>query len=241
MSPLTQENSNIYVLRLRQLLGFVVTQNTSSKSAHNFIIYATFMSSRQKSGSRKESHIDPDFHRDDNLTIEIIVNKMNEGKGAALKAGFAKATGDILMVQDADEEYSVKDYPALLSPFINEMVDVVYGSRNKLRKAFHTRYSYFSFYMGGIFLTWIVNFLYKTTLSDQATGYKLFSQKIKKILLQPSENGFSYEVAVTALISKSKYVIKEVPIHYSPRSMKEGKKINALDFVKSVITALKYI
>lgn len=172
--------------------------------------------------------------------IIFIEKKKNEGKGAALKVGFKKATGDILMVQDADEEYSVSDYPQLLLPLLHGRCKVVYGSRNMKREKFQNRYSYFVFYMGGLFLTWIVNFLFNLKLTDQPTGYKLFSTKIKKLLLQPKENRFSYEVAVTATLAKHGIEFVEVPIHYKPRTLAEGKKINGLDFVKSVLVAIKY-
>ncbi|PIY69223.1 glycosyl transferase [Candidatus Roizmanbacteria bacterium CG_4_10_14_0_8_um_filter_39_9] len=171
----------------------------------------------------------------------IFIEKMrNEGKGAALKAGFRKATGDILMVQDADLEYSVKDYPKLLAPLLNDRTKVVYGSRNLKRENYKNRYSYFSFYLGGMLLTWIVNMLYGLRLTDHPTGYKLFSSSLLKYLLQPKERRFSYEVAITACLAKAHVPFIEVPIHYRPRTMKEGKKINALDFVKSVIVAIKY-
>lgn len=172
--------------------------------------------------------------------IIFIEKKHNEGKGAALKTGFRKATGDILMVQDADEEYSVKDYPALLSPFVKDGAQVVYGSRNKKRESFHNKYSYFIFYIGGLMLTWFINMLYGLKLTDQPTGYKLFSSKVKSLLLEPKENRFSYEVAVTATLAKQKILFIEIPIHYKPRTLEEGKKINMMDFFKSIIVAVKY-
>lgn len=174
--------------------------------------------------------------------IKIISLKMrkNEGKGAALKDGFKNATGDILLVQDADEEYSVKDYPALLTPFIKDNAQVVYGSRNKKTENFRNEYSYLIFYLGGLLLTWVINLLYGLRLTDQPTGYKIFSKNVKPLLLKPTENRFSYEVAVTALLAKNKIPFTEVPIHYKPRTMEEGKKINGLDFIKSLIVAIKY-
>lgn len=179
-------------------------------------------------------------YKESNVEFKTIRRKINGGKGAALKDGFRAATGDILMVQDADEEYSTKDYPALIEPFAADGARVVYGSRNKKRENFHNRYSYLTFYVGGLVLTWFINALYGTRLTDQATGYKLFSSKIKELLLQPSECRFSYEVAVTALLAKSKIPFHEVPIHYKPRTMEEGKKINFGDFIKSVVVAVKY-
>jgi len=177
---------------------------------------------------------------DRTVSIKTIFNKKNQGKGAALKMGFKRATGDILMVQDADEEYSVKDYPQLLLPLLDDRSKVVYGSRNAKRKNFHNKYSYFIFYLGGLLLTWIINILYGLKLTDQPTGYKVFSKKIKHLLLQPKENRFSYEVALTATLAKEGIPFVEVPIHYKPRTLAEGKKINWLDFVKSVIVAIKY-
>lgn len=174
------------------------------------------------------------------IVIKTIIKGKNEGKGAALKDGFRMATGDILMVQDADQEYSVKDYPELIKPFLENGTQVVYGSRNKKRENYHNRYSYFIYFMGGLTLTWIVNAMYGLKLTDQPTGYKLFSSKVKPLLLIPKEKRFSYEVAVTAMLANKNITFHEVPIHYQPRTIKEGKKINFGDFVKSVIVALKY-
>jgi len=179
-------------------------------------------------------------NKSQNTTIVFIQKKQNEGKGAALRAGFKKATGDILMVQDADEEYSVEDYRQLLLPFLGGHCKAVYGSRNMKRKKFRNNYSYFVFYLGGLFLTWIVNILFNLKLTDQPTGYKLFSKEVTHLLLMPKENRFSYEVAITATLAKHSIPIIEVPIHYRPRTLAEGKKINGVDFVSSVIVAIKY-
>jgi len=179
--------------------------------------------------------------RDDrNVSIKTIFKKNNQGKGAALKAGFEKATGDIFMVQDGDLEYSTDDYPQLLNPFIKNDAQIVYGSRNKAREKYGTLYSSLSFFWGGIILTWIMNMLFGIKLTDQATGYKLFSKKLKDLLLRPKENRFSYEVALTATLAIEKIPFIEIPIHYKPRSIKEGKKINIMDFIESVIVAVKY-
>ncbi|OGK68382.1 hypothetical protein A2334_05975, partial [Candidatus Roizmanbacteria bacterium RIFOXYB2_FULL_38_10] len=163
-----------------------------------------------------------------------------EGKGAALKTGFKRAKGDILMVQDADEEYSTKDYPSLLTPFIKENAQIVYGSRNKKRENFHNRYSYFIFYLGGLLLTYFINLLYGLKLTDQPTGYKLFLKSLKGVLLKPKEKRFAYEVAITALLAKKGVSFVEIPIHYKPRTLEEGKKIKAADFIKSMYVALKH-
>ncbi|OGK62554.1 hypothetical protein A2446_01600 [Candidatus Roizmanbacteria bacterium RIFOXYC2_FULL_38_9] len=175
-----------------------------------------------------------------NYVIYTIFKKNNEGKGAALKTGFKRAKGDILMVQDADEEYSTKDYPSLLTPFIKENAQIVYGSRNKKRENFHNRYSYFIFYLGGLLLTYFINLLYGLKLTDQPTGYKLFLKSLKGVLLKPKEKRFAYEVAITALLAKKGVSFVEIPIHYKPRTLEEGKKIKAADFIKSMYVALKH-
>jgi glycosyltransferase involved in cell wall biosynthesis len=175
-----------------------------------------------------------------NPTFISIRLPRNQGKGAALKVGFARATGDILLVQDADCEYDPKEYEQLLEPFLKGNAEIVYGSRNQNRKKFSTKYSYLPFYWGGVLLTWFINLLYGTKLTDQATGYKLFSKKLKPILLSPREQRFSYEVAIVGLLAKAGYQIIEVPIHYWPRSFMEGKKIGVWDFVMSIFVGIKY-
>lgn len=198
-------------------------------------------------GLRKEILVVDDGSTDDtpriikeHKSVIALFKKKNEGKGAAIKSALKKATGDIILIQDADKEYSVADYPALLAPFLKNTTDVVYGSRNKKRENFHNRYSYFVYFIGGLFLTLFINILYGTKLTDQPTGYKLFSAKIKDLLLQPEENRFSYEVAVTALLANNGHAITEIPVHYRPRTIKEGKKINVVDFIKSLVVAIKY-
>jgi len=205
-------------------------------------VKSLLMRHSRENGNLHNKRMDPRVKPEDDVSVSIklIFNKKNEGKGAALKTGFKKATGEILMVQDADMEYTVKDYPALLSPFMKDTAQVVYGSRNKKRENFHNRYSYFIFYLGGLLLTWFINMLYGLKLSDQPTGYKLFSSKVKPLLLKPKENRFSYEVAITAILAKQHIPFIEIPIHYKPRTMEEGKKINMMDFFKSLVVAIKY-
>ncbi len=191
-------------------------------------------------GKIENYRLDPPRADDKNTIFKIIFKEKNGGKGAALKAGFKKATGDIFLVQDADCEYDTSDYVNLLKPFLEQKASVVYGSRNQKRKKFNTKYSYLPFYWGGILLTWFINLLFGTKLTDQATGYKLFDKKLKNLLLTPRENRFSYEVAVTGLIAKAGHSIVEVPIHYAPRSFEEGKKIGIWDFIESILVAIKY-
>jgi glycosyltransferase involved in cell wall biosynthesis len=173
--------------------------------------------------------------------IKIIVNKNNQGKGAAIKSGLKIASGDVIVIQDADLEYSPKDYPALIDPFRDKKVNVVYGSRILGMSKFHNSYSGLVFFIGGQIVTIIVNFLYGLHLTDQPTGYKIFRKKYISSLIKKSlDNGFSYEIAMTSIFARSKTLIKEVPISYKPRHISDGKKINFHDFIKSVYLALKY-
>lgn len=174
-----------------------------------------------------------------NSNIILCSNKVNKGKGYAVKTGIKYATGDVYLIQDADNEYDTKDYETLLRPFKKHEL-VVYGSRNKGRKRFKSKHSNFMFYLGGLCLTCWVNVLYGLKLTDQASGYKLFHKVVRDLLLQPKENGFCYETAVTALLAKNDIDIIEIPIHYYPRSMSDGKKIRFSDFVSSIYTSFLY-
>jgi len=173
--------------------------------------------------------------------LKIIYNKKNLGKGSALKQGMKYVTGDIVITQDADLEYNPIEYERLLKPFKQKQVTVVFGSRTLGRIKYHNNYSTFLFYLGGQILTYFVNILYGTRLTDQPTGYKLFRASLIPLLIsEKSENGFAFEVVMTAVLVKNGNWIVEVPITYKPRQIKEGKKINFTDFIKSVYTAIKY-
>lgn len=173
--------------------------------------------------------------------VKSIFKKINQGKGAAIKEGLRIAKGDVIIIQDADLEYNPSDYPALIKPFKDKSANVVYGSRTLGIVEFHNRYSNLIFYIGGRLLTAIVNLLYGTHLTDQPTGYKVFLRKFIPDLVSKSfDNGFAYEVAMTAIFVKKKALIKEVPISYNPRNINQGKKINILDFFKSIIVGIKH-
>lgn len=165
----------------------------------------------------------------------------NLGKGAALKTGFKKASGDIILIQDADLEYDPKNYAKLLTPLLDHQADAVYGSRTLGIEKYGNKYSGFLFFWGGQMLTLLMNLLFHLNLTDQPTGYKVLTQKaVKKIVETAKENDFSFEVEITAILTQNNYKIIEIPISYKPRSVKEGKKIRFHDFVKSIIIALKY-
>lgn len=173
--------------------------------------------------------------------LYIFSQRKNKGKGSALRLGFKKSKGDLIIIQDADLEYHPKHYPALLRPFLKNNAQVVYGSRTLGIKIYHNKYSGVLFYLGGRLLTFILNFLFGENLTDQATGYKLFTKKVKKIILKNTvENDFSFEVEITALLSKNKIPIVEIPISYRPRNVSEGKKIKLRDFFKAISVALRF-
>lgn len=168
--------------------------------------------------------------------IKIISLPRNSGKGAAIREGLSKTTGDIIIIQDADLEYAPEDYPQLTAPFNNPAVEVVYGSR-RLRE--ENKFSYFSFAMGGIFLTFLTNLLYFSRITDEPTGYKVFRSHILKGLRLTSA-GFEFCPEVTAKILRKGISIHEVPISYSPRTLAEGKKIRFRDGLTAIWTLIKY-
>lgn len=164
----------------------------------------------------------------------------NRGKGASILTGLKVATGDIIIIQDADGEYNPQEYQKLITPFIKEGAQVVYGSRTLGISVYGNRYSSLHFYLGGRILTVLVNKLFDTRITDQPTGYKFFSKKLVPLLLKNvKEQGFSAEVEITAAISQAGIQIIEIPIQYTPRTVSQGKKIGIADFFQSLIVALR--
>jgi len=167
----------------------------------------------------------------------LIVSERNYGKAHAIRLGLPKATGDIVLIQDADLEYDPVDYQSLIKPFIEDNAKVVYGSRILKRDNGKSSELY---YLGGRFLSLITNIIYGAKVTDEATGYKLFKKGLLEELDLQS-TGFEFCPEVTAKILKRKIKIFEVPIRYYPRSKKEGKKINAIkDGLIAVWTLFKY-
>lgn len=171
------------------------------------------------------------------LADRIIYQSQNRGKGAALRAGFAAANGDIILVQDADLEYSPSDYPALLEPLFNGNADVVFGSRF-LGGRPH-RVLYFWHMVGNRFLTLFSNMLTNLNLTDVETCYKAFrASLLKKIDIR--EDRFGFEAEVTAKMAKMQCRIYEVGISYNGRTYQEGKKVTWKDGVRTVYAILRY-
>jgi len=165
----------------------------------------------------------------------IIFHPENKGKGSAIKSGLKKITGDYVIIQDADLEYDPQDYRVLLECAINNQAQVVYGSRTLNKK---NKYSHFIYYLGGKLLSFLTSFLYKTKITDEATGYKLFKAELLKNISLEGE-GFDFCPEVTAKILKQKIKIFEVPINYYPRKKKEGKKIRLSDGILAAFLLIK--
>jgi len=168
--------------------------------------------------------------------IRVILKEKNEGKGSAVTMGMQAATGDILLIQDADLEYDPRDYPSLLKPLEEEVADVVYGSRFL---GGPRRVVMFWHLVANYMLTFMTNILYNTILSDMETGYKVFRKEVVEGMIIHAKR-FDFEPEFTAKILKRKYRIFEVPISFNPRDYSEGKKIKLKDAFEAVWTLLKY-
>jgi glycosyltransferase involved in cell wall biosynthesis len=169
------------------------------------------------------------------LGFTLLLQPYNQGKGAALRRGFAAVSGDLVVIQDADLEYSPEEFPQLIELICQGRADVVYGSRFLGRH----RVFLFSHYLGNRVLTLITNVLYNTMLSDMETCYKVMRTDVLRSMTLQS-NGFGIEPELTAKIFKRDYRVYEVPITYDGRSYAEGKKIGWRDGVVALWVLLKY-
>lgn len=169
-------------------------------------------------------------------SLKVVFHEKNQGKGGAIRTAIHHASGDVIIIQDADLEYDPQDYYKLIPLIESGQEKVVYGSRflNKQNK-----HSYFSFFLGGQVVTWITNILYLQNLTDEPTCYKVFDAKLLKSI-KLNCTGFEFCPEVTAKVAKLGYKIPEVPINYFPRSISEGKKINWKDGVEAIWVLVKY-
>lgn len=171
------------------------------------------------------------------LVAKIIYHEINQGKGAALRTGFAAVTGDVVIIQDADLEYDPNEYPKLLAPIERGQADVVFGSRFAGGEAH--RVVYFWHMVGNKFLTLLSNMCTNLNLTDMETCYKVFKREVIQ-QIQIEENRFGFEPEITAKVAKLDVVIYEVGISYYGRTYKEGKKIGWRDGVRALYAILKY-
>jgi len=173
----------------------------------------------------------------DNHIHKIYFHGHNMGKGAALRTALTYASGDIILVQDADLEYDPAEYPELIKPILEGRADVVYGSRlsgGKVSRAFN-----FWHYIGNKVLTLTTNVLYNAVLSDMETCYKVFRADVIKNI-QIKSNRFDFEPEITAKVLRRKYKLYEMPISYYGRDFSEGKKITWRDGFAAVWALVKY-
>jgi glycosyltransferase involved in cell wall biosynthesis len=168
---------------------------------------------------------------------KIYFHEKNQGKGAALRTAQGHATGDIIIIQDADMEYSPDEYPELLKPILNGKADVVYGSRLSGGKP--SRAFMFTHLMGNKFLSLLTNVLYNSTLTDMETCYKVFKADIFKRVVIKS-NRFEFEPEITAKVLKQGVRFYELPISYYGRDYAEGKKITWKDGFHAIWALVKY-
>jgi len=169
------------------------------------------------------------------LPFELVLQPRNQGKGSALRRGFQEVRGDIVVIQDADLEYSPEEFPMLIELICQGRADVVYGSRFLGRH----RVFLFSHYLGNRFLTLLTNILYNTMLTDMETCYKVMRTEVLRSMTLRS-NRFGIEPELTAKIFKRGYRVYEVPITYDGRGYEEGKKIGWRDGVVALWVLLRY-
>ncbi|MEW6040342.1 MAG: glycosyltransferase family 2 protein [Elusimicrobiota bacterium] len=168
--------------------------------------------------------------------VQVIFHEKNQGKGAAIQTGLVAASGDVVLIQDADLEYNPQDIPSLVKRFSQGDVDAVFGSRFlKENPNIYKRYLF-----GNKFLTFLINLLYGSSYTDTYTGYKMIKRDVFKTL-NVSSSRYEMEAEISIKLKKLGYKVEEVPINYKPRTLKEGKKIGWRDALLGIATILKLL
>lgn len=198
-------------------------------------------------GIKKEIIVVDDFSTDSTRKIlskskgkeiKVFFHKKNLGKGAAIRTALRHATGEIILIQDADLEYNPKEYPKLLQPILDNKTKVVYGSRiEAIRKNLKNMYKLH--YFGNVFLTIMTNMMYGSKITDMETGYKVFRREVIAGMKLRARK-FDFEPEITAKILKRRYKITEIPISFVGRKFNEGKKITWVDGLKALFYLVKY-
>lgn len=178
------------------------------------------------------------LHSLKNKGIKTIFHKKNQGKSSALRTGIKSASGEIILIQDADLEYSPEDYYDLIKPIQQGETKVVYGTRFPRNKPSPSIFKN-KFFLANKLLTKLSNLLYSANITDEPTCYKVFDAEVLKSIPLKSKR-FEFCPEVTAKVRKKGYKIIEVPIQYFPRSVEEGKKINWKDGFEAIWTLIKY-
>ena len=175
--------------------------------------------------------------------IRVVLHERNSGKGAAVKSGFRTATGDIVLIQDADLEYDPQDYPALLQPIIDGRAEATMGSRFILERIQFfgkgAKSPFFTHYIGNVLIVRLTNALYRHSATDYEGCYKAFSKSVVDSI-PIAANGFEYDNELICKLLRRGHRIAEVPITYRPRTYEEGKKIKWQDGVRMVWTIVKW-
>jgi glycosyltransferase involved in cell wall biosynthesis len=168
--------------------------------------------------------------------ITVLFKPRNQGKGAALRTGFRHATGDVVVVQDADMEYDPRDIPALIEPIVKKQADIVYGSRFLEHGAVGSSWIH---RFGNRFLTRFSNLFTRLRLTDMETCYKAFPRELLQ-QLELKQHRFGFEPEITAKVARSGATVRELPIRYAARDWQEGKKIGLRDGINAVYCILRY-
>jgi len=174
---------------------------------------------------------------ENNPNVTVARHEMNQGKGAAIRTAMKTATGDIMVVQDADLEYDPRDIPSLITLIQQDIADVVYGSR--FSSSGPHRVLYYWHQIGNNFLTLFSNMMTNINLKDMEVCYKAFRREVVNTI-EIEEDRFGFEPEITAKVAKGQWRIYEVPISYYGRTYEEGKKIGWRDGVRAIVCILKY-